>query len=206
MTPDGSPERLPCGRPADDLLAQVADGHGSRRDDHQSGCTHCRAALAEYSRLWAPVHELSSEQVATPEGFLEAALQQIRGSVEHTYYGVLSSPAGLTRVSARVVMITARETAQNVHGVRVALGRHVAAALANPAGSDGAAAAGGTPPEVDVGVAGRSTAIEITLAADYGSDLPQLAERVRDAVVSSVRLLTGLEPVHVSVVIDDVFD
>lgn len=211
MSPEAPQERLACGRLADDLLAQVADGRGDHRDEHQRNCPHCQATLAEYDRLWGPIQELGAEHITTPDGFLEQALQRIRGSVEHTYYGVLPSSAGLTRVSARVVMITARETAQAVHGVRVALGRHVAAALRTSTDSgsgrgEDAPVTGHGHPEVAVGVAGRSTAIEITLAADYGFDLQQLGEQVRDAVVSSVRALTGMEPVHVTVVIDDVFE
>jgi uncharacterized alkaline shock family protein YloU len=54
-------------------------------------------------------------------------------------------------------------------------------------------------------VAGESTAIELTLAADYGQDLRALAERIRSEVTAGVRALTGLDPVAVSVVIDDVF-
>ncbi len=55
-------------------------------------------------------------------------------------------------------------------------------------------------------VAGRSTAIEVTLAADYGTDLVALGEQIRAEVTDRVRDLTGLEPVVVTVRIEDVFE
>jgi uncharacterized alkaline shock family protein YloU len=57
---------------------------------------------------------------------------------------------------------------------------------------------------VVAGVAGRSTVIEITVAADYGQELHSLAQRIRTAVGGTVRSVTGLDPVEVTVVIDDV--
>ncbi len=55
-------------------------------------------------------------------------------------------------------------------------------------------------------MSGRSTAVEVTLAADYGTDLVALGGRIRTEVANRVRDLTGLEPVAVTVHIDDVFD
>ena len=187
--------RLACGRDADELLAQVADGRGSDRDDHQRSCLHCQAALGEYDRLWAPVRDLAAQTVTTPDHVLETALRRIRRAVTDTEYGVLSSPDGVTRISARVVVVTARETAQSIPGVRVALSKHVTGRLH---AGDGAG--------VSAGVAGQSAAVEITVAADYGLDLRRLGERIRTEVAARVRALTDLEPVEVTVVIDDILD
>lgn len=183
----GPDERLDCGRPVDDVIGQVASGHGADLDAHQRNCPHCRAALAEYARLWAPVHELAAQHVPVPDGLLDSVLRRVRNAVEHREHGVLDSGRGLTRIAARVVVVTARETAQRVPGVRVALGRSVD----HP---------------VRAGVAGRSTAIEIILAADHGLDLPALAEEVRRRVAAAVRALTDLEPVDITIVIDEVLE
>lgn len=206
MSTSESPGRLACGRPVDDVLDQAAAGRADRRDDHQRSCLHCQAALAEYERLWSPLLELAAETVTAPDSVLETALSQIRTALADVDYGVLESPHGLTRISARVVVVAARESAQNVPGVRVALGKHSGVRLHRHGGGD-------TPPrgrsagtEVTAGVAGKSTAIEIVLAADYGQDLPRLAERVRDEVTAHVRALTDLEPTEVTVVIDDVLN
>lgn len=201
-------ERLTCGRWVEDVLAQVAAGHGDDRDAHQRQCPHCHAALAEYERLWAPLKELAAEKLSAPDSIVENALRRIRGAVEHLDYGVLESALGRTRISARVVVVVARESAQSVPGVRVALSKHITSRTGDRAGvsGDGAAVdpAGGA--EVVAGVAGRSTAIEITLAADHGVDLHRLGEHVRAAVIAEVRALTDLEPVQVTVIIDDIFE
>jgi uncharacterized alkaline shock family protein YloU len=200
--------RLACGRQIDDVVAQVAAGQGGDRDTHQQNCPHCHAALAEYERLWAPLAELAAEKPGAPDSIVVNALRRIRGAVEHNDYGVLESPLGRTRISARVVVAVARESAQAVPGVRVALSKHVTSRTAGRSdvhGPDTAVnPAGGA--EVVAGVAGRSTAIEITLAADYGADLHRLAEHVRAAVAAQIRALTDLEPVQITIIIDDVFE
>jgi uncharacterized alkaline shock family protein YloU len=193
-----SGEHLRCGRRVEDVLAQVAAGRGGDRDAHQRRCPHCHAALAEYERLWTPLTELAAEKPSAPDSIVENALRRIRGAVEHLDYGVLESASGRTRISARVVGVVARESAQAVPGVRVALSKRITSRT-----GDGAEPAGDA--EVIAGVAGRSTAIEITLAVDYGVDLHRLAERVREAVTAEVRALTDLEPVQVTVIIDDIF-
>ena len=193
MTVPGADERLPCGRRIQDLLDQVADGLAQQYDSHQQGCTHCQAALAEYDRLWAPVRDLAADPVEAPDSILETALEKIRQTVEHADYGLVASADGLIRISARVVVATARHSAQQVPGVRVALSKHLLAGDAPSALSVAAA------------TTGRSTAIEITLAADYGTDLRELGERVRRTVAARVRELTDLDPATVTVIIDDVF-
>lgn len=205
MTTPESGDRLACGRFADDVLDQVADGRGELRDDHQRRCPHCQAALAEYDRLWAPLRDLAAEHVTAPESIIDTALARIRGAVAHPDYGILESANGVTRISARVVVVTARESAQRVPGVRVALSKHVTAGPARFRGG-GSIVDGEAGAEVTAGVAGRSTAIEITLAADYGQNLPDLAERVRAQVAHRVRALTDLDPVQITVIIDDVLD
>jgi uncharacterized alkaline shock family protein YloU len=191
--PRGADDRLRCGRSVEETLAQVADGLGDERDDHQRRCPHCQAALAEYERLWSPVREVAEQRVTAPDSLVESALRRIRGAVEHADYGVLESPKGITRIAARVVVVAARETARGVPGVRVALSKHIT----GPTGDTG--------PGVIAGVAGRSTAIEITLAADHGLDLVALCERVRREVADRVRTLTDLVPVEITVIVDEVF-
>lgn len=206
--PDGG--SLTCGRSVDLLLEQVAGGRAGERDTHQQGCPHCQAALAEYDRLWSPLRELAAETVTAPEGFIDSALQRIRGAVERPDYGTITSDTGrgVTRIAARVVVVAARQSAQGVPGVRVALGTHLDPARSPSAGGDpgpaGRAARDPAGAAVDAGVAGSSTAIQITLAADYGTDLRALGDRVREAVVGRVRELTDLDPVQVTIIIDDV--
>ena len=70
------------------------------------------------------MRDLAGRRVTAPASIVEAALRRIRGAVEHGDYGVLDSTHGVTRIPARVVVVAARETAQRVPGVRVAVSRH----------------------------------------------------------------------------------
>ena len=213
-------DRLPCGAPIDRLLDQVSAGTASDRTDHQEQCPHCQAALAEYDRLWTPVRELAADDVKAPDSLLDETLRRLRSTTSDPTFASIPGPDGTTRVSARVIVVTARETAQDVEGVRIALGKIVgpeARSPGDPAADDenqsddsliGARVEGPARddgPRVVAGVAGRSTAIEITLAAQYGVDLIALGERLRADVARRIGTVTGLHPVTVSVVIDDVF-
>ncbi|GLZ45368.1 hypothetical protein Acsp06_15530 [Actinomycetospora sp. NBRC 106375] len=201
MTSPAAPTegRLACGREADALVAQVAEGHAERLDDHQRDCPYCQAALAEFDRLWAPVRAVSAHRPQAPDGLLDEALRSIRGVASDPEFGSITDARGRTRISARVVEALARHLASRVPGVRVALTRLVAAGagpetslIADPG------------PDVVAGVAGGSTVVAITLAADYGEDLVDLGTRIRAAVADGVRASTGLEPVAVLVHVDDV--
>lgn len=108
-------------------------------------------------------------------------MRSIRGVSTDPDFGHIDEGQGQTRIAARVVMVLARHLAGRVPGVRVALSGLVA------------------------GVAGHSTVVEITLAADYGQDLVALAARIRATVADGIRRHTGLEPVAVMVHVDDVF-
>ena len=190
-----SGDRLPCGADIDELIEQVATGHGDDRTAHQEECPHCQAALAEYQRLWAPVHELVAQPVRAPESVVADVLRQIRGVSVHTSWGVLPTEQGETRIADRVVAVTARIVTEQVPGVR--------AALTSSRTADEPERGG---PDVVAGVTGISTALRITVAASYGLDLNELADRIRRAVTDRVRELTGLQPAEVSVVIDDVLE
>jgi uncharacterized alkaline shock family protein YloU len=186
-------DRLPCGAAVDDLVSQVAEGAASARTPHQETCPHCQAALAEYGRLWSPIGELAAEAVHPPQSIIDEVLSRIRHTVSDPAYGVLPGPRGQTRIASRAIAVTARVTTEHVPGVRAALARSGTAA------DDGA---GG----VVAGVAGGSTALRITLAAHYGEDLTALADRIRTAVARSIRHITGLQPVEITVIIDDVLE
>lgn len=191
------PDRsLACGRPWAPLVDQVAEGRAADLDDHQRTCPHCRAALGELDRRWAPVRAVAAERPRAPESLVDAALRRVRGVVTDPDYGRIDSPQGHTRIAARVVVVLARRLAAGVPGVEVALGGLT---------TEGHATGGEVVPDVQAGVAGGSTAVRITLAAAHGQDLVALGERVRAVVARGVRELTGLEPVDVTVHVDDVF-
>ncbi|MEJ2869062.1 Asp23/Gls24 family envelope stress response protein [Actinomycetospora sp. OC33-EN08] len=190
-------ETLACGRPTAPLVEQVAEGRGQMLDEHQARCPHCRAALGEIERLWEPVRAVAAERPQAPRSLVESALRSVRSSRDDVEYGRIETPQGHTRVAARVVVALARHLAAQVPGVEVALGRLAA---------EGHRPGGELVPDVEAGVAGGSTAVQVTLAAAYGQDLQALGERIRTVVARGVREATGLEPVDVTVHVDDVFD
>lgn len=191
-TPDAV---LACGRWTGPLVEQVAEGRAGELDEHQRTCPHCRAALGEFERLWGPVRAVAADRPRAPESVVEAALRRVRTGSEEAEYGRLDSPLGHTRVAARVVVALARHLAGEVPGVEVALSGLAA----------GHGVVGEVVPDVRAGVSGGSTAVQITLAAAYGQDLQALGERIRVVVARGVREATGLEPVDVTVVVDDVW-
>lgn len=204
---------LPCGREPHRILDQVAAGGPDAVDDHQRDCLHCQAALAEFDRLWSPMRVVAAHRPTAPDGVLDAVLSSIRGVADDPEFARVDDGFGHTRISGRVVAAIARHHASRVAGVRGVLGRLALAGhhdgppdpqfpetsvhAAQPA--DMAAL-----PRVSAGVAGASTAIEVVLAADFGHDLQDLAHRVREAVVAGVRAGTGLAPIAVNVLVDDV--
>lgn len=188
-----STDQLPCGADVDDLIGQVADGAAAERSPHQQDCLHCQAALAEYDKLFAPVRELAAEPVRAPDGTLDEVLRRIRATATDPLYAVISTDRGSTRIAGRVVAVTARISTEQIPGVRTALARDEA--ITTERGSD-----------VDAGVAGTSTALRITLAASYGEDLPALADRIRATVTHAIRHTTGLQPVEITIIIDDILD
>ena len=192
-------DRLACGTPTEDLLAQVAEGGGAHRSAHQESCPHCRAALAEYARLWGPVAELVATPVRAPAGLLDDVLARVRAAAGPSGWGRVEDETGPYLVAARVVVAVAGHAARTTEGVHMALGalQELADTL-DPRD-------GGHDRRVEAGVIGRSVALELTVAAEYGQDLHVLADRLRARVVEAVHAATGLRTTSVSVTVDDVF-
>lgn len=189
-----SDDALVCGADSDALLAQVAEGRGDALDAHQARCPHCRAALAEYGRLWAPFDDLAATEIAAPPGLLDQALASVREQAGPPGYGRVVDGDASFLVAARAVVAVAGHAARASDGVRMALG-----ALGDLL-DDGSAA-----PAVDAGLSGQSVALELTVAAEYGHDLQRLAEHLRERIAVEVLAQTGLDVVSVDVTISDVF-
>lgn len=197
-------DRLPCGVPVDDLLAQVTDGVPARDAAHQRTCPHCRATLAELAELWAPVAELAAEQVRAPADLLQAVMAQIRELSRNAWHAVLSESDGQTRIAARVVGAVARLAAESVPHVSVALGggrpateRDEAADLDQIAGRSGESAS-------DIGVAGSHVVVDVQIAVDYGFSIAAIAQHVRERITAHIAEHTGLTSSEVNVTVVDV--
>jgi uncharacterized alkaline shock family protein YloU len=194
---------LPCGADIDLLLEQVAQGRGADRDAHQRLCVHCQAALGEFTALWEPVAELAAAPVSTPPGLVAVVMSQVRRLAHDIWYTLETTEIGAVRVAARIVAALARDSAQRVPGVRVALGRSThgkVTALAEKA------TVGHQHPSSAVGVLGRTAVVDLAVAIGYGHPAPQVAREIQRRVTATLRDQVGLQDVTVNVTIDDVFD
>jgi uncharacterized alkaline shock family protein YloU len=192
---------LPCGAAVDLLLEQVADGNAADRDAHQRQCVHCQAALGEFTAVWAPVTELAATPVAVPPGLAAAVMSQIRALVRDVWYTLQLTQIGAIRIAARVVAALARDSAQMVPGVRVALGRSTQGLLPAVAGK---ATAGHRHPHAAAGVLGRTAVVDLAIAVTYGDPVHDIARQIQRHVTTTLRDQAGLRNVTVNVTVDDV--
>lgn len=192
---------LPCGADVDVLLEQVADGRGAELDDHQQGCVHCQAAIAEFAALWQPVTELAGDPVPAPPGITATVMSQIQTLVRDVWYTLQTTDLGVIRIAARIVATMARDTARMVPGVRVALGRSTQGRLAALAER---ATFGHRHPHAAVGVLGRTAVVDLAVAVSYGDPVHQIAKAIQQHVIAELRDSLGLQTVVVNVTIDDV--
>ncbi|WP_168202629.1 Asp23/Gls24 family envelope stress response protein [Georgenia wutianyii] len=192
--------RLACGASYDALLNQVAERTEPVDPDHQRACPHCRAALAELSALWAPVHELVDTDVRAPSDLLTAVMAQVRQLARHSWYAVIPTGRGETRIAARIIAAVARLAAQEVPSVTLALGGGrttldaTSSRVASPAGE----------PATDVGVAGTHVIIDIQIAVEMGTDIPTVVETLRAHVARTITNQLALTAAEVNVTVADV--
>jgi uncharacterized alkaline shock family protein YloU len=192
---------LPCGAADYLLVEQVADGNAADRDAHQRQCVHCQAALGEFTAVWAPVTELAATPVAVPPGLAAAVMSQIRALVRDVWYTLQLTQIGAIRIAARVVAALARDSAQMVPGVRVALGRSTQGLLPAVAGK---ATAGHRHPHAAAGVLGRTAVVDLAIAVTYGDPVHDIARQIQRHVTTTLRDQAGLRNVTVNVTVDDV--
>lgn len=182
-------DRLPCGAPYDDLVAQVSDGVRPADAEHERTCPHCRATLAELRDLWAPVTRLVDEDVHAPADVLAAVMARVRELPRHVWHAVIPTDRGSTRIAARVVTAVVRLAARDVPGVSLAVG------AGGSRLSDDAA---------DVGVAGRRVVVDIQVAVAMGAEIPDVADRLRRRIARDVADQLELDVEEINVTIADV--
>ena len=192
---------LPCGADVDVLLEQVADGHAADLDAHQRDCVHCRAALAEFAALWAPVADTAARPVPVPRGLTEAIMSQIRVLVRDVWYTLQTTDLGVIRIAARIVAVLARDSARMVPGVRVALGR---SAHSEPAERAEQASLKHRHPYAAVGVLGRTAVVDLAVAVTYGDPVHHVARDIQRHVIATLRENIGLQTIAVNVTVDHI--
>jgi len=117
---------------------------------------------------------------------------------------LLITDRGKTSIADSVVEKIAGTAARQVSGVH-ALGRGSARALGAlrdrlPVGGSASPAQG-----VSVEVGERQAAVDLDVVAEYGVSLVDLAQAIRQNVITQIEGMTGLEVTEVNVAVDDVY-
>jgi uncharacterized alkaline shock family protein YloU len=113
----------------------------------------------------------------------------------------LKTERGNTTISNTVVSRVAGLAAQEVEGVQMGGGtaRAVGGILESVAGGGSGQTRG-----VSVEVGEEETAIELSMAIEYGRSIPQVSEAVRTNVIRRVENLVGLRVSEVNISVNDV--
>jgi uncharacterized alkaline shock family protein YloU len=115
----------------------------------------------------------------------------------------LQTERGSTSISDSVVSKIAGIASQEVDGIRMGSGSSQAVS-----GIIGSITGGGSSSQtqgVSVEVGQEEAAIDLTLTAEYGKSIPQLAEAVRRNVANRVESLVGLRVTEVNITVSNIF-
>ena len=133
-----------------------------------------------------------------------AQQQSVSTGLDPAPGGTLITAQGRTSIADSVVEKIAGVAAREVSGVH-SMGRGAARAFGTikeklPVGSGPSVTQG-----VKVEVGERQAAIDIDLVVEYGVSIPDVAQAVRDNVISRIERMTGLQVTEVNVSVDDVY-
>jgi uncharacterized alkaline shock family protein YloU len=122
---------------------------------------------------------------------------------EESSQSPLQTERGSTSISDSVVSKIAGIASQEVDGVRMGSGgsQAVSGILGSITGGSSSSQTQG----VSVEVGQEEAAIDLTLTAEYGKSIPQLAEAVRRNVANRVESLVGLRVNEVNITVSNIF-
>ncbi len=115
----------------------------------------------------------------------------------------LHTERGSTSIQDSVVSKIAGIAAQEVEGIRMGSGASQTAS--NLLGSITGSSGGSTTQGVSVEVGQEEAAIDLTLMAEYGKSIPQIADAVRRNVANRVESLVGLRVTEVNIAVNNIF-
>ena len=115
----------------------------------------------------------------------------------------LQTDRGSTSISDSVVSKIAGIASQEVDGVRMGSGG--SQAVSGLIGSITGGSSGSQTQGVSVEVGQEEAALDLTLTAEYGKSIPQLAEAVRRNVANRVESLVGLRVTEVNITVSNIF-
>ena len=115
----------------------------------------------------------------------------------------LQTERGATSISDSVVSKIAGIASQEVDGIRMGSGG--SQAVSGIIGSITGGSGGSQTQGVSVEVGQEEAAVDLTLTAEYGKPIPQLAEAVRRNVSNRVESLVGLRVNEVNITVSNIF-
>jgi uncharacterized alkaline shock family protein YloU len=115
----------------------------------------------------------------------------------------LQTERGSTSISDSVVSKIAGIASQEVDGIRMGSGG--SQAVSGILGSITGGGSGSQTQGVSVEVGQEEAALDLTLTAEYGKSIPQLAEAVRRNVANRVESLVGLRVTEVNITVSNIF-
>jgi len=115
----------------------------------------------------------------------------------------LQTERGSTSISDSVVSKIAGIASQEVDGIRMGSGG--SQAVSGIIGSITGGSSGGQTQGVSVEVGQEEAALDLTLTAEYGKSIPQLAEAVRRNVANRIESLVGLRVTEVNITVSNIF-
>jgi uncharacterized alkaline shock family protein YloU len=115
----------------------------------------------------------------------------------------LQTDHGSTSISDSVVSKIAGIASQEVDGIRMGSGG--SQAVSGIIGSITGGGSGSQTQGVSVEVGQEEAALDLTLTAEYGKSIPQLAEAVRRNVANRVESLVGLRVTEVNITVSNIF-
>ena len=119
--------------------------------------------------------------------------------------GPLQTDRGNTSISDSVVSKIAGIAAQEVDGIRMGSGASQTASNLLGSITGGSSGGGSATQGVSVEVGQEQAALDLTLTAEYGKSIPQLAEAVRRNVSNRVESLLGLQVTEVNITVQNIF-
>ncbi|MCW0214676.1 MAG: Asp23/Gls24 family envelope stress response protein [Pseudonocardia sp.] len=174
-------EPLACGRDAAVVWDHAADG---MLDEHERGCPHCAAAIADAHGLDGVVHRMAQEQPLPPPSLMdtvmEAVLDTVTAELRPQDLLALDSPAGPARLSRPAAARVLRHAVDRMDGMRARSCRI----------------------EQD----GVHLTVAITVTARFGVDLASVTARVRQMVVAAGEQALGAPVARVDITVVDLWD
>lgn len=189
--------RLACGRNPAVVWDQAAAG---KLDPHHADCAYCQAVAADQAALQALVGELSTEPLDIPPRLIEQVMSVVRTELHRDYLPLPArhGPARLQHGPAAAVL---RHAVDQMPGLRARSCRITPAGEADePPGNSPQAA------HPSAGAQVAPAVVRLSVAVQFGIDLPSAAARARQMTFAAADELLGLPVSRVDIDVVDVFE